>query len=374
MTAKIQIRRDTTTNWNTGSPTLSQGELGYDTTLNQLKIGTNVSPTAWASLPWLTGTFPVFSSPASTDLNSATNSVQGVYRFSSGSGLTNGPAAPIDIKAADGGVSMLVCTFGAIVLQQLWTDGDGTQPQKTYSRIFDTAWRSWIAQNAWGVSATEGVDVVAKSITLKDTGTGLTVDGNSTLNGTTTLGNADADIVTVQAGTAADPIITTAGDTNTGIYFPAADSVAMATNGTARLTVANAGVTIANNLTVSGALAALLNCGSFRLTSVADATSLTDGLNLQSLLDRIAIIAPASSAGTTYTASNGASWTLTSLNPVTWTATSPSGGNYDGIIIALDGAGSFQPAYCKVFNNDPSPIQANAGLAAYGMLIAIKRS
>ena len=42
---------------------------------------------------------------------------------------------------------------------------------------------------------------------------------------------------TVQAGTAAAPSITFSGDTNTGIYSPGADQVAIATGGTAAVTV-----------------------------------------------------------------------------------------------------------------------------------------
>jgi hypothetical protein len=39
-------------------------------------------------------------------------------------------------------------------------------------------------------------------------------------------------VTTVQAGTAAAPAITTTGDTNTGIFFPAADTIAFSTSGT----------------------------------------------------------------------------------------------------------------------------------------------
>ncbi len=39
-------------------------------------------------------------------------------------------------------------------------------------------------------------------------------------------------VTTVQAGTAAAPAITTSGDTNTGIFYPAADTVAIGTGGT----------------------------------------------------------------------------------------------------------------------------------------------
>jgi hypothetical protein len=249
MTAKIQVRRDTTTNWNAGTPpTLDVGEIGYDTTLRQIKVGDNSNN--WTALPWLGGTLPVYSSPGSTDLNNASNSVQGVYRFSSGSGLTNGPAAPIDIKAADGGASMLVLKFGAIVLQQLWTDGDGTQPQKTYSRIYDTAWRSWIPQNTWGVDANEGVEIEAKSITVR--GAAAFADG--------------------AVGT---PAITNIGDTNTGIYFPADDELALVTAGTQALVVGSLqGVTCKANVQIDGTL----NMTSGLISNVADPANAQDAV------------------------------------------------------------------------------------------------
>jgi hypothetical protein len=292
MTAKIQLRRDTSTNWNAPTPpTLDVGEIGYDTTLKQIKIGNGSSN--WAALPWLAGTFPVYASPSSSDLNNSSNSVQGVYRFTNGSALTNAPASPINIVANDGGATMLVIVVDSHVVQQLWTDGDGsTQVPKSYSRVYDNgsaAWRPWTPQNSWGISATEGVELVAKSITLKDTGTGLTVDGNSTLtgdvtvNGKTTLGNNNLDVVTVYAGSVGAPIITTNGDSNTGIYFPAADTIAVSTNGTQAISVnASQLVTLAANLTVSGQLAAALHCGSQRLTNVGTPTASTDAIsNLQ---------------------------------------------------------------------------------------------
>jgi len=48
-------------------------------------------------------------------------------------------------------------------------------------------------------------------------------------------------VTTVQAGTAGAPAITTTGDTNTGLFFPAADTVAAATGGTERLRLDSSG-------------------------------------------------------------------------------------------------------------------------------------
>lgn len=237
MTAKIQVRRDVTGSAGTGwssNPTLVDGEIGFDTTLNQVKIGNG--GVAWNSLPWLGGTLPQFASPSSTDLDNASNSIAGVYRFSNGSALTNAPAAPIDIKAADGGATMLVIKVGSIAVQQLWTDGDGTQPVKSFSRMNDGAWKAWVPQNSWGVSSTEGVDASLKSVTVKDA---MTVEG----------------VASFADGSASAPSITNTGDTNTGIAFTAADTIALATNATARVTVTDATTTVSNGLVVSGTAA-----------------------------------------------------------------------------------------------------------------------
>lgn len=50
---KIQIRRDTATNWSTTNPTLAAGEIGFDTTSNQMKIGNG--STAWNTLAYASG-------------------------------------------------------------------------------------------------------------------------------------------------------------------------------------------------------------------------------------------------------------------------------------------------------------------------------
>ena len=48
----FRIRRDNTTNWTTQDPTLGLGEIGYDTTLKKLKVGTG--STAWTVLDFVT--------------------------------------------------------------------------------------------------------------------------------------------------------------------------------------------------------------------------------------------------------------------------------------------------------------------------------
>jgi hypothetical protein len=53
MANKIQLRRDTASNWTSTNPTLSQGEQGYETDTSKFKIGDGT--TAWTSLAYFTG-------------------------------------------------------------------------------------------------------------------------------------------------------------------------------------------------------------------------------------------------------------------------------------------------------------------------------
>jgi hypothetical protein len=50
MAVKIQIRRDTASNWTSYNPTLSAGEFGFETDTGKLKVGTG--STAWTSLAY----------------------------------------------------------------------------------------------------------------------------------------------------------------------------------------------------------------------------------------------------------------------------------------------------------------------------------
>jgi hypothetical protein len=53
MATRIQIRRDTSTNWTSENPTLAVGELALETDTNKIKCGDGSS--AWASLGYIAG-------------------------------------------------------------------------------------------------------------------------------------------------------------------------------------------------------------------------------------------------------------------------------------------------------------------------------
>ena len=50
MANKMQIRRDSATNWTSTNPTLSQGEMGYELNTGKLKIGNGID--AWVDLDY----------------------------------------------------------------------------------------------------------------------------------------------------------------------------------------------------------------------------------------------------------------------------------------------------------------------------------
>lgn len=84
-----------------------------------------------------------------------------------------------------------------------------------------------------GTSTGTGSNVLSASPTL----TGTAGFANITASGT--LGVTG--VTTVQAGTAALPAITTTGDTNTGIFFPAADTIAFSEGGAEAMRIDSSG-------------------------------------------------------------------------------------------------------------------------------------
>jgi hypothetical protein len=69
----------------------------------------------------------------------------------------------------------------------------------------------------------------------------LEVDTIEPQSGTTLTIGASGDIITIPAGSAAAPVITTTGDTNTGIFFPAADTIAFTEGGTEAMRIDSSG-------------------------------------------------------------------------------------------------------------------------------------
>jgi hypothetical protein len=92
---------------------------------------------------------------------------------------------------------------------------------------------------------TPALGTPASGVVTNLTGT-ASININGTVGATTASTGAfttlsATGVTTVQAGTAAAPAITTSGDTNTGIFFPAADTIAFSEGGTEAMRIDSAG-------------------------------------------------------------------------------------------------------------------------------------
>jgi len=86
-----------------------------------------------------------------------------------------------------------------------------------------------------------GQGTVTATSMASSTGTGAVVLATSPTLVTPTLGAASATSITVAAGAVGTPSITTTGDTNTGIFFPAADTIAFAEGGAESMRITSSG-------------------------------------------------------------------------------------------------------------------------------------
>ena len=88
------------------------------------------------------------------------------------------------------------------------------------------------------LAGTETVPIVQSGVTV--TATVANITGAGAYAGSFTTLSATG-VTTVQAGTALLPAITTSGDTNTGIWFPAADTIAFTEGGAESMRITSAG-------------------------------------------------------------------------------------------------------------------------------------
>lgn len=95
-----------------------------------------------------------------------------------------------------------------------------------------------------------GGDGVANQLTVKTGGSARAVFSSTGVAVTGAISATGA--VTFPAGTVALPSITTSGDTNTGIYFPAADTIGFAEGGAEAMRINSSGIVLVGTTTASG--------------------------------------------------------------------------------------------------------------------------
>jgi hypothetical protein len=92
MASKLQVRRDTTANWGSVDPILSEGEPGYDTDLEAFKIGNAVD--IWSVLPWMNGSATIDDGAVDTSAAWSAQKVQAQIDAMAASNATT-PAASV---------------------------------------------------------------------------------------------------------------------------------------------------------------------------------------------------------------------------------------------------------------------------------------
>lgn len=133
MTARIQVRRDSSSNWTTVNPTLTAGEFGFETDTGAVKIGDGSTP--WTSLSytsyptWTTYTITLAQGTATDIAKTATY----VKYLRTGKTVTvqaqvSATDAGDDTNAITLGLPFTAATSGIVVGSGYYNDG-GTQYQ-----------------------------------------------------------------------------------------------------------------------------------------------------------------------------------------------------------------------------------------------------
>lgn len=190
MAVRIQVRRGTTSEWNSANPTLFEGEFGYNTTLDKFKIGDG--STAWSSLEYV---------PTSADLATSL-----------------GNYIALTEKGGADGVAELDASYNVLTKTAVVFEGSTADAYETTLFVTEpTADRTITLPNSTGtVALTSDLASYAPLANPTFTGTvnaaALTLSGDLTVNGTTTTVNSTTVNVTnafVFEGTTADAYETT---------------------------------------------------------------------------------------------------------------------------------------------------------------------
>lgn len=225
MAVRIQMRRGTSSEWNDADPILNEGEIGYNSTLGQIKVGDG--STIWSELTYLA---------TETELNT---SLEGYIAISE--------------KGAIDGVAELDTNKNVLTRESVIFEGATTNSyQTTLVTVDPTADRTITLPDVTGNVITTGDTATVTNAMLagsiandKLSNSAITINGTSvSLGGTISI---PADIEGVTAGTGL-----TGGGTSGTVTLNIDTTVVATTNNT--LTLSNKTIALGSN-TVSGTLA-----------------------------------------------------------------------------------------------------------------------
>ena len=218
MTVKIQVRRGLAANWTSANPTLSAGEIGFETDTLRIKIGDGT--TAWVTLGYASGgnsyattataagttTFTVASAYAQFFTGSTTQTVvlpvTSTLSLGQSFYINNNSSGTLTVNSSGGNlVATLTSNTTAVV---------------TCISLSGTSAASWDADFT-GASTVTGTGSLVLSASPTFTGTvaaaNLTLSGDLTVNGTTTTINSTTlsiDDKNIELGSVDTPTNTTA--------------------------------------------------------------------------------------------------------------------------------------------------------------------
>ena len=173
MATRIQVRRGTTSEWNTSNPVLTEAEFGYNTTLDKFKIGDGTS--TWSLLEYI---------PTSADLSTSL-----------------GDYIALTEKGGADGVAELDATYNVLTKTAVVFEGATADAYETTLLVTDpTADRTITLPNSTGTVALTAdlssyAPLASPALTGTATAVNLTISGDLTVNGTTTNLNSTSLVI-----------------------------------------------------------------------------------------------------------------------------------------------------------------------------------
>jgi hypothetical protein len=205
MATRIQVRRGTTPQWNTANPTLEEGEIGYNSTLGQIKVGDGTS--LWADLDYFVSDTSLGTSLGAYVQDSDKSAVNGVAELD-GSKNILAPASIIFEGTADAHETTLAVTDPTADRTITFPDATGTVALTTDISV--TAASTTTFSNK---SISLGSNTVTS--TLAQLNTAISDADVATLAGTETLTNktlTSPTLTTPNIGVASGTSLTLTGD------------------------------------------------------------------------------------------------------------------------------------------------------------------
>ena len=202
MSVRIQMRRGTTSEWNTADPILNEGEIGYNSTLTSFKIGDGES--LWSELDYYQAAADITPNEIGAIASTEKNAADGVAGLDASKNVITALSVVFEGATADAYETLLTVTEPAsdITLSlpntsdtlvgrattDTLTNKTLTSPVvgtslTTASTSFDLLNTTATTVNFAGAASTLSIGAVTSTTTINDS---LVVTGNLTVNGTTT--------------------------------------------------------------------------------------------------------------------------------------------------------------------------------------------